>query len=246
MTAQRSIQPPRGANDTQGARRVFEDFLDIYQPTLVRVENYLEDTVRKIDPAFAEAYRPWQQALHDRLQYWSDLEHQFQHRQLKVWFLKWRVLAISLECADVMSRGHSLRSCFSKWLAAVNSARLNRRALIHRRRSLQQHSLSHWRRQLQRVISLRYLLSHSEDRSVALRLRRTFVKWRSTYRAQLTDRRLSSLVTYYVKQHRILPRLRAWVRVTQQWAPLRKLETEIVRPTRVRLGPSMLFVLCLI
>lgn len=57
--------PPTGEDDTEGAFRVFEGFLVIYQPALVGVEHYLHQAMHDMEPTFAEAYRPWQNALHD-------------------------------------------------------------------------------------------------------------------------------------------------------------------------------------
>ncbi len=61
------ITPPSGEDDIEGARRVFDEFLTLYQPVLIRVEHQLEKVIGDLDPAFAEAYRPWQVALHDLL-----------------------------------------------------------------------------------------------------------------------------------------------------------------------------------
>ena len=57
--------PPQGEADTEGAQRVFEEFLTLYEPTLVRIEFYLEEVIEQVDPAYAQAYRPWHKALHD-------------------------------------------------------------------------------------------------------------------------------------------------------------------------------------
>ncbi len=43
----------------------FEDFLINYKPILMRVENYLEEVIEKIDPAFVRGYIPWKKALHE-------------------------------------------------------------------------------------------------------------------------------------------------------------------------------------
>ncbi|MFW0776994.1 MAG: hypothetical protein ACN2B6_04670 [Rickettsiales bacterium] len=58
------IIPPKGEEDTEGAQRVFEQFLKLYQPTLIRVEYYLEDIIEHAGPAYAEAYQPWHDAVH--------------------------------------------------------------------------------------------------------------------------------------------------------------------------------------
>lgn len=62
------IRPPKGDDDINGAQRVFEDFLVLYQPTMSRVEEYLEKIVEETRPAYAEAYRPWLKALQDMMQ----------------------------------------------------------------------------------------------------------------------------------------------------------------------------------
>jgi hypothetical protein len=64
MTEAGIIIPPTGEDDAEGARRVFEEFFSLYHPTLLRVEYYLEEV---IDAAggYAQAYAPWQAALHN-------------------------------------------------------------------------------------------------------------------------------------------------------------------------------------
>lgn len=59
------IIPPKGEDDTEGAQRVFEQFLVIYQPVLIRVEYYLEEVIEQAGVNYAEAYKPWHVALHD-------------------------------------------------------------------------------------------------------------------------------------------------------------------------------------
>lgn len=59
------IVPPSGEDDTEGAVRVFEEFLTLYQPTLIRIEFYLEEVIEQAGPEYADAYRPWHTALHD-------------------------------------------------------------------------------------------------------------------------------------------------------------------------------------
>lgn len=59
------IIPPAGEDDTEGAQRVFEEFLTLYQPVLMRVEYYLEEVIEHAGVTYAEAYKPWQSALHD-------------------------------------------------------------------------------------------------------------------------------------------------------------------------------------
>jgi len=59
------ITPPAHGDDTEGAKRVFEQFFILYQPALTRVEHYLEHVIDQMEPAYAEAYRPWHKALRD-------------------------------------------------------------------------------------------------------------------------------------------------------------------------------------
>lgn len=61
------ITPPEGDLDTAGARRVFGEFVILYHPLLLQVEEQLDAVVDQLDPRFAEGYRPWQTALHDLL-----------------------------------------------------------------------------------------------------------------------------------------------------------------------------------
>jgi hypothetical protein len=61
------IQPPKSEEDTEGARRVFEEFLILYEPTLVRIEDYLEQVIEQAGPTYATAYRPWHKALRELL-----------------------------------------------------------------------------------------------------------------------------------------------------------------------------------
>ena len=63
MLDDETILPPEHDTDIDGAERFFNQFQKIYHPTLLRVEYYLEELVEKAGD-YAEAYRPWQQALH--------------------------------------------------------------------------------------------------------------------------------------------------------------------------------------
>ena len=65
MEEDHRILPPKGEDDAEGAQRVFEEFLILYEPTLVRIEYYLEHVIEQVGPAYAEAYRPWHKAVHD-------------------------------------------------------------------------------------------------------------------------------------------------------------------------------------
>lgn len=58
------ITPPASNHDQEGARRVFDDFFHLYHPTLVRLEYKLYNIIEETEPVYANAYRPWQKALH--------------------------------------------------------------------------------------------------------------------------------------------------------------------------------------
>ena len=65
MGGMNDILPPLDEDDIKGAERVFENFFTLYQPTLTRVDQYLKQVMREVGPVYAEAYRPWQIAIHD-------------------------------------------------------------------------------------------------------------------------------------------------------------------------------------
>jgi|GEM_PF-1901741 len=65
MVETHRIIPPSGNNDQEGAQRVFEEFFLLYHPTLTRLESKLYDIVEETEPTYAEAYKPWQKALHE-------------------------------------------------------------------------------------------------------------------------------------------------------------------------------------
>lgn len=50
--------------DGESAQRFFEEFFTKYQPVFTRAEVYLGNLIKEA-PDFAEAYRPWQNALRD-------------------------------------------------------------------------------------------------------------------------------------------------------------------------------------
>lgn len=59
------IVPPMNEDDTEGAQRVFEEFLVLYQPALTHIEHFLEHVMEDAGPDYADAYKPWHKALHD-------------------------------------------------------------------------------------------------------------------------------------------------------------------------------------
>lgn len=65
MNDSQHILPPMGEDDSEGAQRVFEEFLVLYQPTFAHIEYRLEHIIEEMQPAYADAYRPWHKALQD-------------------------------------------------------------------------------------------------------------------------------------------------------------------------------------
>lgn len=49
-------------------RLAFSNFLVSYQPILKSAEDYLESMIEKTAPTYAEAYKPWKDALHELLE----------------------------------------------------------------------------------------------------------------------------------------------------------------------------------
>ena len=49
------------------ARRMAESFVEVYQVTLIRIEQHLEDIIEGAGEEYAEGYEPWRKALHDLL-----------------------------------------------------------------------------------------------------------------------------------------------------------------------------------
>ena len=62
MSEQDFISPP-GENNEESAQRVFQDFFAQYQPVFSNVEVYLGQIIKEA-PEYADAYRPWQTAIH--------------------------------------------------------------------------------------------------------------------------------------------------------------------------------------
>ena len=59
---QDTLIPPSGADDVEGARRLFQDFFAEYQPVFMKIEMYLS-TLIKETPEFAEGYVIWRKSL---------------------------------------------------------------------------------------------------------------------------------------------------------------------------------------
>jgi hypothetical protein len=51
--------------DPQSAKRMAETFVEVYQVTLVAIEQHLDDVIEEAGMHYADGYRPWQQAVHD-------------------------------------------------------------------------------------------------------------------------------------------------------------------------------------
>lgn len=61
------IRPPADSDDAAGAVRVFQEFLQNYQSTLVSAEHYFEQIMEQVQPKYAQAYAPWQRSVKDLL-----------------------------------------------------------------------------------------------------------------------------------------------------------------------------------
>jgi len=53
------------SNDAQNAKRMAETFVEVYQVTLIRIEQHLDDVIEEAGEQYAAGYKPWQQAVHD-------------------------------------------------------------------------------------------------------------------------------------------------------------------------------------
>jgi hypothetical protein len=51
--------------DPHDAKRMAETFVEVYQVTLIRIEQHLDDVIEEAGAQYAEGYKPWQQAVHD-------------------------------------------------------------------------------------------------------------------------------------------------------------------------------------
>jgi hypothetical protein len=47
------------------AKRVAETFVEVFQVTLIRIEQHLDDVIEEAGEQYAEGYKPWQKAVHD-------------------------------------------------------------------------------------------------------------------------------------------------------------------------------------
>ena len=67
MRARSLIIPPTGDDDYKGAKRVFEEFFEEYHDTLVSLEHHLDKITDETEAAYANAYKPWRNAVHELL-----------------------------------------------------------------------------------------------------------------------------------------------------------------------------------
>lgn len=51
--------------DAHNAKRMAETFVEVYQVTLIRIEQHLDDVIEEAGEQYAAGYKPWQQAIHD-------------------------------------------------------------------------------------------------------------------------------------------------------------------------------------
>lgn len=54
-------------NKMDTSHRAFERFINAYQPVLKIAEDYLDEVIKKTSPTYAQAYKPWEDALHELL-----------------------------------------------------------------------------------------------------------------------------------------------------------------------------------
>lgn len=52
-------------SEAENAKRMAETFVEVYQVTLIRIEQHLDDVIEEAGEQYAEGYKPWQKAVHD-------------------------------------------------------------------------------------------------------------------------------------------------------------------------------------
>lgn len=52
-------------SDAESAKRMVETFVEVYQVTLIRIEQHLDDVIEDAGEHYAQGYKPWQKAVHD-------------------------------------------------------------------------------------------------------------------------------------------------------------------------------------
>ncbi len=53
------------ADEALQAKRMAESFVEVYQVTLIRIEQHLDNVIDHAGEQYAEGYKPWQKAVHD-------------------------------------------------------------------------------------------------------------------------------------------------------------------------------------
>ena len=54
-----------GSANADQARRMAETFVEVYQVTLIRIEQHLDSVIEEAGEHYADGYKPWQKAIHD-------------------------------------------------------------------------------------------------------------------------------------------------------------------------------------
>lgn len=59
------IHPSPSEVDQESAQRALETFVTVYQVTLIRVEEYLEEIIIEVGPELSGGYKPWLSSVRD-------------------------------------------------------------------------------------------------------------------------------------------------------------------------------------
>lgn len=62
---QSDSQPSNEALEAAKAKQIAETFVEVYQVTLVRIEQHLDEVIEEAGEEYADGYKPWQEALHN-------------------------------------------------------------------------------------------------------------------------------------------------------------------------------------
>ncbi|MDX2073483.1 MAG: hypothetical protein SFX19_03850 [Alphaproteobacteria bacterium] len=54
-----------GDENALQATRMAQTFVEVYQVTLIRIEQHLDHVIEEAGDPYAEGYKPWQKAVHD-------------------------------------------------------------------------------------------------------------------------------------------------------------------------------------
>ena len=52
-------------NNAESAKRAAETFVEVYQVTLIRIEEHLDTVIEDAGAEYADGYKPWQEAVHN-------------------------------------------------------------------------------------------------------------------------------------------------------------------------------------